>query len=127
VLARTPSYAEARAERQIVVGVIKALALAVRNQTLRAVNWLVGDVDALDRFLRRSVQFHSHAVVDRQVLTQLPLVLNISVVLFQARADVEERHFAVFDERKERVAVYVADEHLRQSRRNSEHVIDRAA
>src|SRR5262249_11418451 len=109
-LARTPGDAEARAKRQIVVGVVKALALAICNPTLRAVNWLVGDVDAFGRFLRRRVQFHSHAVADRQVLTQLPLVLRVSVVLFQTRADVEERYFAVFDERQERVAVYIANE-----------------
>ena len=126
-LARTPGNAQTRAEGQRVIAVVKAVALAIRDRPLRTVNRLVVNVNPPGGFFRRRVVFHPHAVIDRQILPQLPFILPISVVLFDARAHSEKRNLAVGDERQEGIALNVADENLRQPRRNAQHVVDRAA
>jgi hypothetical protein len=93
---------------------------------LRAIDRLIRDEDPAAGFSGRGVDLPAGAEVERQRAADLPLVLQVEVVLLDAVAEVPQVHAVAALERHEGVGGEIAEKSLREAGRNAQEVVDRA-
>src|SRR5262249_27107528 len=86
----TPRNSNTRSNCGGVVSFVPTIGLSEGNES-RSNNSSVRNVHAACRFRRCGIDFPTHAVVDRQVVTEPPVVLKIEIVLLQSMSKIPQR------------------------------------